>query len=191
MSVPATPRYDAPTAAVTAARAPPETCVTLRPPAGGRSVTAVGVVVEPVDEVTPGSGMTPDGSWAGRNATSSSPSTSASQRRRVPAMPTCEAVHPQIALLHEAPLHDELCQLLSVHEWASQPAEVQEWAVQEWAVQEWAVQSFVVQEWASQLPDDHDAVVQSTPRHVPPFQLVRAADAVAHAVGFQARPKMS
>src|SRR3954447_8238464 len=133
MSVPATPRYDAPTAAVTAARAPPETCVTLRPPAGGRSVTAVTevVVVERVDEVTPGSGMTPHGSWAGRNATSSSPSTSASQRRRVPAMPTCEAVHPHLALLHEDLLHDELCQLLSDHDWPSQPLALQEWPVHE------------------------------------------------------------
>jgi hypothetical protein len=107
-------------------------------------------------------------------------------------MPRCEAAHPHIVLLHEDPLHDELRQLLPVHECASQPSEVQEWAVHECAVQECAVQSSAVQEWASQLPDDdHDAFVQSTPRHSPPLQLVRAADAVAHSEAFQGWPKMS
>ena len=112
-------------------------------------------------------------------------------------MPTCEAVHPQVALLHEDPrqddpLQDEPCQLLSVQEEDVQPADVQECAVQEWAVQECAVQSDAVHEWASQLPEgDQPAFVQFTPRHVPPVQLLRERDAVAHAEPFHAWPKMS
>src|SRR3954447_4275105 len=195
ISVPATPRNEAATAAVTAAGAPPQTRVRESPPAGFSSVTVV--AVERVDEVRGDSGMTPDGSWAGRDATSSSSRTSDSDGRRVPAMPGCEAVHPHIALLHDDrlqvdPLHDELCQLLSVQECASQPAEVHECAVHECAVQECAVQSSAVHEWASQLPADDPVVfVQFTPRQDPPLQLVRAADAVAHAAAFHAPPKMS